>query len=383
MIRSSLRAALTAFALGGAAVAVTSLAMTVTVEAAVRPAVGKPLKSALSLAASGNYKAALSQVDAAEAVGSLTGEERSAINQMRNYIAVKSGTGGAGGVGVKAKFANDYNAGRYRDVIADGEALRKAGALDAQSMQIVGQAYYLAHDYNGCTSYLQNHFGSGATEQVLELQMRCAYESQDNTAMRNALEQLVLRTNKPEYWNQLLAAVESTKGLGDPQTLDIYRIKLMTGTLVKADDYMLLSQLGLQLGFAAEAQAVVQKGIDAKVLTGDRVNRLLKLAQTQAAANAAKFPQALAAANAARAGDGLVKLGEDDWGQGKFADALNLIQSGIKKGVTDTASAQIRIGMAYLGLKQKDEAIHAFAKADGDDKAKVIGHLWEIYARTH
>ena len=26
---------------------------------------------------------------------------------MRNYIAVKSGSGGAGGVGVKAKFASD------------------------------------------------------------------------------------------------------------------------------------------------------------------------------------------------------------------------------------------------------------------------------------
>lgn len=383
MIRTSLRAAATAFVLGTAGVALATMAMTVTAQAAIRPAVGKPLKSALSLAASGNFKAALGQVDAAEAVSGLTSEERSAINQMRNYIAVKSGSGGAGGVGVKAKFANDYNAGRYRDVIADGDALRKAGALDAQSMQIVAQAYYLSHDYHGCTNYLQTHFGSGASEQILQLQMRCAYEGQDNASMRGALEQLVSRTNKPEYWNQLLAAVEGTKGLSDPQTLDIYRIKLMTGTLVKADDYMLLSQLGLQMGFAAEAQGVVQKGIDAKVLTGDRVNRLLKLAQTQAAANAANYPKALAAANAAATGDALVKLGEDNWGQGKFPDALSLIQAGIKKGVSDNSEAQIALGMAYLGLKQKDQAVRVFSKADGSDSGKVIAHLWEIYARTH
>jgi hypothetical protein len=100
MIRTSLRAAATAFVLGTAAVALSTMAMTVTAEAAIRPAVGKPLKSALSLAGSGNYKAALGQVDAAESVGGLTPEERSAINQMRNYIAVKSGSGGAGGVGV-------------------------------------------------------------------------------------------------------------------------------------------------------------------------------------------------------------------------------------------------------------------------------------------
>ena len=383
MIRTSLRAAATAFVLGSAAVALSTMVMTVTAEAAIRPAVGKPLKSALSLAGSGNYKAALGQVDAAESVGGLTSEERSAINQMRNYIAVKSSSGGAGGVGVKAKFANDYNAGRYQAVIADGEELRKAGALDAQSMQIVAQAYYLSHNYKGCTNYLQNHFGSGASETILQLQMRCAYESQDNASMRSALEQLVSRTNKPEYWNQLLSAVQGTKGLSDPQTLDIYRIRLMTGTLVKADDYQLLAQLGLQLGFAAEAQGVIQKGIDAKVLTGDRVNRLMKLAQTQAAASAANYAKALAAANGAKTGDALVKLGEDNWGQGKFPDALSLIQAGIAKGVTDSSTAQVRLGMAYLGLKQKDQAIRAFVKADGSDPAKVVAHIWEIYARTH
>ena len=112
----------------------------------------------------------------------LTGEERSAISQMRNYIAVKSGSGGAGGVGVKAKFANDYNAGRYQAVIADGEDLRKAGALDAQSMQIVAQAYYLSHNYNGCTNYLQTHFASGASEHAP--QTTTATRANNRTASR-------------------------------------------------------------------------------------------------------------------------------------------------------------------------------------------------------
>jgi tetratricopeptide (TPR) repeat protein len=201
--------------------------------------------------------------------------------------------------------------------------------------------------------------------------------------MRSALEQLVSRTNKPEYWNQLLSAVQGTKGLSDPQTLDIYRIRLMTGTLVKADDYQLLAQLCIQLGFPAEAQSVIQKGIDAKVLTGDRVNRLMNMAQTQAGANAANYAKALAAANGAKNGDALVKLGEVNWGQGKFPDALSLVQAGIAKGATDSSNAQVRLGMAYLGLKQKDQAVRAFMKADGSDAAKVVAHIWEIYARTH
>src|ERR1700712_2277677 len=44
--------------------------------------------------------------------------------------------------GAKAKCANDYNAGKFKDVIADGESLKKYNALDSQSQLIIAQAYY-------------------------------------------------------------------------------------------------------------------------------------------------------------------------------------------------------------------------------------------------
>jgi hypothetical protein len=313
-------------------------------------------------------------------VGGLTAEEKAVINQMRQYIEIKSGSGA---LGVKAKFANDYSAGRYRDVISDAELLRKNGELDGNSMQVIAQAYYLLHDYSGCSHYIMNNFGSGAGEGVLQLQMRCAYEGQDNESMRRALETLVARTNKAEYWNQLLNTAMGTKGLSDHQTLDIYRLKLLTNTLSKSDDYNLLAQLALQLGFAAEAQSVVEKGIAAKVLTGDRTTRLLTMAKGQAATNASANAAALNAANAAASGDSLVKLGEDAWGQGHAADALKLIQAGIAKGVTDKDNAYIRLGVAQIGAGQKDQAARMFDKADGDTKQKIIAHLWSIYAHTH
>jgi tetratricopeptide (TPR) repeat protein len=380
MLSKTIRATATAFALGTAALAAGSALLTAPAEAAVRSAIGKPLNEAKSLAASGNYSAALARVSAAEAVGSLTPEERSVITAMRQYIEVKSGTGA---LGVKAKFANDYNARRYRDAIADGELLRKNGELDGSSMQIIAQAYYQLGDYRGCSRYIMNNFGSGAGESVLQLQMRCAYESQDNDSMRTALETLVSRTNKPEYWGQLLSAAQSTKGLSDHQTLDIYRLRLLTNTVSKPDDYNLLAQLALQLGFAAEAQAVVEKGIAAKVLTGDRTTRLLTMAKGQAGSNAAKAAAALAAANAAPNGDALVKLGEDTWGQGRYPDAVKLIQAGIQRGPTDRDNALIRLGVAYFSAGQKDQAVRSFEKADGDPKQKIIAHLWTIFARTH
>ena len=125
--------------------------------------------------------------------------------------------------GAKAKFANDYNAGKFKDVIADGEQLRKNNALDAQSQLIVGQAYYKASDYAGCVKYIKTI--SAQSDTALELQARCAYESRRRSHPARRLEQLVARSGKPEYWKGLLKLGERSRGLHDHNTLDINRLR--------------------------------------------------------------------------------------------------------------------------------------------------------------
>ena|SRR6185295_16342205 len=75
----------------------------------------------------------------------------------------------------KAKFAGDYNAGRFKDVIADGELLRKFNALDVQSQLVIGQAYFKAGDLAGCAKYIQENFGSSPSEDASQLLERCKY----------------------------------------------------------------------------------------------------------------------------------------------------------------------------------------------------------------
>jgi len=371
-----LRALTVALLLGGPVAAIVMVPQTAQA-ATVRPAVGNPLKEAVALAASGNGSAAMAKVREAESVSGLTAGEQQAISQTKEYVAAKTGAGG-GATGCKAKFANDYNAGRYRDAIDDADCLRKSGGMSGDDQLIVAQAYYLSGQYAEAIRAAREAGGSTAQE----LELSAAFKSGDSATMRDVLEDLVSE-GKTQYWGNLLTSAENTKGLQDHQTLDIYRLRFLTGSLRSPDDYMLTAELALQLGSPQEAANVMQKGIDAKTLSGDRATRLLNLAKAQAAKDSAGFGAMQKAADAAKTGDADVKLGEEYWGFGRYSDALSTVQSGIKKGVSDKANAQIRLGQAYLGAGQKDAAERAFNSVTKDDgNAQVIAHLWSIYART-
>jgi tetratricopeptide (TPR) repeat protein len=356
--------------------------------AGVRPQVGKPLQAAIALANKGNSSAALAQVRQAESVSGLTSSERQAIDQTKQFIAAKTGNfsgGGGSATAAAAKFSADYNAGRYSAVTGeDVQLLKKYGAFTAQDQIIVAQAYYLSGRAEQAVAYLKPLVsGSHPSENALHLMYSAAYKANDAAAMRSALERLVSDYPKPEYWGNLLQVAEAAKGLKDPQTLNLYRLRLRTGTMKSADDYMTAAEMALEFGSAAEAADTVQKGLDAKVLSGDRVLKLLNTAKAQAAADEAKFAKTAAAAAKSRSGDDAVKLGEEMAGAGKGQDAITEIQQGIQKGVVEKGNAQIQLGIAYLDANQKDAAIHAFEavpKADTNDS--MIGQLWAIYART-
>ncbi len=383
MTASNLRAVTTAFLIGTATVCGAALVLSAPASAAVSAKVGKPLQEAQTLANAGNYKGAMAKINEAEAISGKSAEENKIISQMKDFIAIKSGDTSTP-AGAKAKFANDYNAKKYKDVIDDGEALKKHGALDAGSMQIIAQAYYLSGDKNGCLKYIKNNFGANPNDTTLTLQMRCAFDAGDEVTQRQALETLVAHTGKPEYWNDLLKMSEHGAGMRDHDTLDVYRLRLLTGTIAGKDEYTTLAQLAIQLKFFTEAQAVLEKGQAAKVLTDDRTNKLLALAKSQAAAAAATAAKDLAAAQAAPKGDALVKIGEDQWGQGKAKDAVATIKAGIAKGVDDKNNAQIRLGMALISAGQKADAQKAFdvvKPASPSDKSAMVAHLWSLYAR--
>src|SRR6185503_11775561 len=371
-----LRAAMTAILLGTAVAAGSALILVAPAQAlTASPKVGPLLKEAVAMISAKNYKGAQAKLSEAEAVKS-TPDDTALINQIKNAISISSADPNTPG-GAKAKFAQDYAAGKWKDVIADAEYLKKNNVFDAQSQLVVGQAYYKGGDFAGCVKYTKT-LGSGET--ALALQARCAYEVGDEVSQRAALEQLVARTGKPEYWVGLLKLGERARGLSDHNTLDINRLRLLTGAASTKDDYISLGQFTLQFKLAAEAQAVLQKGVDAKLLTDDRSQRLLATAKQMAAARAASEAKDMATANAAPQGDALVDIGENMIGEGKAKDAIGVIQNGMKKPLKDGNNAQLRLGQAYLAAGQKKDAQAAFSKVKAPEKDAMVAHLWFLAA---
>ena len=385
-----------AFALlTGAAGAAGAVALPTTAYAAsVRPAIGKPLQDAQRLAAQGKMAAALAAVNQADSVPNKTGAESAVIAQMRNYVEAKSGSASsyeqmiANGHGNATVARNliraHYLAHQYGKVISDAETVRRFGAMDSTTQALIAQAYYLSGDYAGTIRFLK-----GRTDMdSLKLIYGAAYKSGDAAAIQSTLEQLILATGDPQYWRGGIDLAEHGHGLTDHQTLDLLRLRLLTNNMRPNggsgdDDYSLLSQIAIQLGFPGEAQATMQKGMAAKVVTGNRADRLFGMAQTQAGGQSGKLSAMASSANQAAKGDPLVKLGETYWGYGRYQDALSAIQSGLKKGVDDKADAQIALGLAYLGLGQNDAAAKAFAAVPKDNaNAATISHLFNIYARS-
>ena len=368
------RAAMTAILLGTAVAAGSALVLATPAAAlTASPKVGPLLKEAVAMISAKNYAGAKAKLNEAESLKS-TPDDTALINQIKNAISISSADPNTPG-GAKAKFAQDYSAGKWKDVIADAEYLKKNNVFDAQAQLVVGQAYYKAADYAGCVRYTKT-LGTGET--ALALQARCAYEVGDDASQRAALEQLVARTGKPEYWVGLLKLGERARGLSDHNTLDINRLRLLTGAASTKDDYISLAQFALQFGMAAEAQGVMEKG--AKVLTDDRSQRLLARAKADAATQAANEAKDLAAAKAAPQGDDQVKVGERMIGEGKAKDAINVIQEGLKKPLKDANNGQLRLGQAQMAAGQKKDAMATFQKVKAPEKDAMVAHLWFLAA---
>jgi len=379
-------------------------------ENTVRPEVGKPLQAARDLIDAKKYRDALAKVKEAEAVPNLTPYERFVIDLTRGSAAQGAGdndvamsslesvvaTGRlppANQLKVMAAIAElHYQAKDYAKAISWASRFEKEGGSDPGIHQVLIQAYYLGGDNATAAKLLKEQIEADEkadrvpTEEKLQFLASCYLKMNDNAGYSLALEKLVTHYPKKSYWADLISRMLRKPGFSERLELDVLRLQLATGNLVKAADYMEMAQLALQAGFPIEAKRVLDQGYAAGVLgkgpEAERQNRLRDLANRQASQDAAAIAQGETEAAGAKDGDALVAIGYNFVLNGKTDAGLALMEKGIRQGPLKHAEdAKLHLALAYAQAGQKARAVQLLQSARGNDGTADLARLWLLHMR--
>ncbi len=375
----------------------------------VRPEVGKHLKDAAALIKSGKYREALAKVRDAEGVSGRTAAENNAIEGTRFSAAMG---------------ANDPDSmARAFEILKP----RLAGAQQLQYMEAVAGTYLRANNAPKALEWANKYFAAGGSSGTMKtVQQQAQFKSGDMTAVLKdtlaevqaderagkapsqdklnlllyaaqkkndvatealATEKLLNYYPRKELWAQILGGLPQKRGFSPRFGLDVFRLKLATGNMRDANDYMEMAQLAAQAGYPEEGKQVVEKGLAANVLgqgaEGARHKRLLDLMVKRIGEAKAAQAGAEQAAEAAKEGDALVSLGLAQVFRGEAAHGLKLVEAGIAKGsLKRPDDAKLYQGLAFFTAGDIAKAQTAWRGVKGNDGAAELARLWTIHSRS-
>jgi hypothetical protein len=217
------------------------------------------------------------------------------------------------------------------------------------------------------------------TENTLRFVVATNFEMGDTVGRRAALEQLVLYYGKPQDWHDLFQLARNEKGLSDEGALDIYRLRLLVGDLKTDTEYLEMAQQALITNYPNEAKAILDKGTAAKLLSGERVARMNKMASDNVSKDGTQ--QQELKAKSATDPNAHVKLGLIYWTYGKNKEAEDEIRAGMMGKLADPEAAKVALGHVLLAEGKKPDAANAFGSVTRNSKSSSVARLWSIYAR--
>jgi tetratricopeptide repeat protein len=109
----------------------------------------------------------------------------------------------------------------------------------------------------------------------------------------------------------------------------------------------------------------------------------MRKSRNDAATDERQLPSIAASAAKSRTGEQDVKLAEDYWGYGRFADAEAAARRAIGKGgMKDPSEGQMLLGMLLVVQGKYDDAVQTLAQVHGNPARMADAHLWTIYAQA-
>jgi tetratricopeptide (TPR) repeat protein len=371
---------------------------------AVSAAVAKPLKEASDLLRAGKAKDALAKLTGVAPAG---GDDQYMIDRIRGAAYQKLGDNSAAAQALEGAFATGKvpgnEAGPLAESIANAYVQMHNNAKAQQWLEKAKAAGNNSAGVRELQAYLQGSSGDYATiardnaanikaaedagrrpgEDDL-LRLADAYRHTGNKAGDLVVKEKLVTyypSNK-QYVGIYLSDIAGKSGFSSRFALDVLRLRLASGNVTTAADYMEMAQLLLQAQLPAEAKSVVDKGYTAGVLgTGaeaGRQQRLRDLTNKSAAEAKASIDRRARDAGALKDGNDLVTIGTEYASMGQYDQAIDLIQQGIAKDkLKRPEDAKLRLGVAMLQSgKNKAKAVQMLHSVQGSDGAPDIARLY-------
>jgi hypothetical protein len=405
-LRTLALALIAAALLAAAAVAFAQSNPAQSAENSVRPELAKPLIAAQEAIKAKNWPEALARLKEAEAVPNRTPYETFVTDRTRGAAALGAGDVPLALQSFDAVLASPllpaseragllegmvqlaYGAKDYAKAISLADRYAQAGGVNPEIAKLRVQAMYLSDDFKGAATASRHQVeadeaaGRKPDEQTLRLWASSAAKLNDAAQYSLAAERLLAHYPSPKLWSETLARLPSQPGFADRLRLDLLRLRLATGTMSTADQYLAMAQLAQTAGLPGEAKKVLDAGFAAGVLgqgTGAAEHRKLQAAAAKAAADDEKSLLAArpGADNNLNFSTGFALATIDQFDKG-----LPMMEAAVAKGgLRKPADAGLHLGQAYLAAGQPDKALGVWKTVQGGDGSADLARLWAVLAR--
>lgn len=377
--------------------------------------VGKPLQEALTAGNAKQWDQALGKLREADAVSDKTAFEQFKINEIFAWVYTNQKKyGEAAGIYEKlldSGFVAPAQAEQYIKNIAQMYLQTKNNTKamdylqrwlkghpgDADMTAILGQLQFQTgqlkqslETFGGLVSTAEKS-GQKPKESWLQFMYQASYKASGSTNVLDkptlaVLEKLLRHYPSENYWASMMSSLKQQQN-PDSVSFQLDRLMLSVGILKEPKDYIEMAQLANNFGYPGEAISVLDagyaKGVIGAGASKDREDRLKASLQKQADADKAALPALDKKARATTNGQEDAALGEAYYGYGRYAEAIEALERGIKKGgLTKPDQAQMALGISYLRGGQADKAKAAFKQVQTDSELGRIASLWILHASS-
>lgn len=262
---------------------------------------------------------------------------------------------------------------------------------DLQIVHLVGQSYYLTHNFQACRDFnwdaierLEQEVGR-PTENMLQLLRYCADKVGDAQGATLALSLLCRYYGNPTYWDSYISTHSrnstdfaqnywdrlrwETAGFDDSADLMLFAQYLSVDQYLHATAFSVLEQMRLSGTFADDP---VRRG---------RLEAAVAQARQRAQSDRERIPTLQSQVQADTTGESQFELGRIYFDNNQYEQAIVFFTLALEKTQFKSVStARMLIGLAYLAAGDHAKARSTFELAASDEQLSAVAQAWILHS---